>query len=87
VEKCGTARQATDDSINRAHALCVRDNVGDTHSLTHTHTLRLHNTYYVSKATVVTRTRLIILYAYRLTCLNFLIPVYGEVRMHSLIQS
>jgi hypothetical protein len=52
VEKCCRVRQATDD--NMAHAHCILDNWA------YKHTLRIYNTYCISTATMVTRTRFIV---------------------------
>ena len=54
MEKFCIAGQATDD--NMAHADCMPDNEG----YTHTHTHRICNTYCFSTATVIARTRLYI---------------------------
>ena len=54
MANCVTAEQVTTD--NTAHALCVLDNLG------YRPTLRICNTYCIYKVTMVTRTRLNILF-------------------------
>jgi len=52
VEKCGTARQPTDDSVIWRMRFTGFNNEG------HRHTLTICNTYSFSTATMVARTRL-----------------------------
>ena len=55
-KKCCTARQTTEDNITQHIRLeCW------IHKATHTHTLRICNTYCFSTATIVERTRLIVM--------------------------
>jgi hypothetical protein len=57
VEKCGTTRQVTDNrQYNMAHAHFMLDNWG------YRHTLRIFNIYCFSAATMVTRTRLNVMF-------------------------
>jgi hypothetical protein len=61
-------RQATDD--NMAHALCMLDTRG------YKHTLRICNTYCFSTVTVVTRTRLNVMF---ICTLSFLFLMLKEM--------
>ena len=56
-----TAGQATDD--NMAHARCKLDTYG------YKHTLRIHNTYYLTPATMVERTHLKVTFLHTLSVL------------------
>ena len=72
MEKYFTAGQATDD--NMAHAHCILYTEG------YIHTLRLCNTYCISTASMVARTRLCVtLYVHCLYCVTK-VGVYSAVR-------